>query len=49
MTGTGIQTDPYIVMNYNDLCSMTGGSDTYYRLGADIDFHKLREIQIVRQ
>lgn len=38
MTGTGTQTDPYIVMNYTDLCSMTGGSSTYYRLGADIDF-----------
>lgn len=38
MTGSGTQTDPYIVMNYMDLCSMTGGSSTYYRLGADIDF-----------
>lgn len=38
MTGTGIQTDPYIVMNYSDLCSMKGGSETYYKLGADIDF-----------
>ena len=38
MTGTGTQTDPYIVMNYTDLCSMKGGSSTYYRLGADIDF-----------
>ena len=38
MTGTGTQTDPYIVMNYDDFCNMTGGSDKYYKLGADIDF-----------
>ena len=38
MTGTGTQTDPYIVMNYEDFCNMNGGSDKYYKLGADIDF-----------
>lgn len=38
MTGSGTKTDPYIVMDYMDLCSMTGGSSTYYKLGADIDF-----------
>lgn len=38
MTGTGTQNDPYIVMNYTDLCNMTGGINAYYKLGADIDF-----------
>ncbi len=38
MTGTGTQTDPYIVLNYDDFCNMTGGKGKYYRLGADIDF-----------
>ena len=40
MTGTGTQTDPYIVMDYTDFCNMTGGDSTYYKLGADIDFAK---------
>lgn len=38
MTGTGTQTDPYIIMDYTDLCNMKGGNSTYYKLGADIDF-----------
>lgn len=38
MTGTGTQTDPYIIMDYTDLCNITGGSNKYYKLGADIDF-----------
>lgn len=38
MTGTGTQTDPYIIMDYTDLCNITGGSTKYYKLGADIDF-----------
>lgn len=37
MTGTGTSADPYIVMDYTDLCNMKGGSSTYYKLGADID------------
>ena len=36
MTGTGTQTDPYIIMDYTDLCNITGGSNKYYKLGADI-------------
>ena len=31
MTGTGTQTDPYIVMNYEDFCNMNGGSEKYYK------------------
>lgn len=38
MTGSGTQTDPYIVMDYTDLCNMKGGNSSYYKLGADIDF-----------
>ncbi len=38
MTGTGTQDNPYIVLNYEDFCNMTGGTDKYYKLGADIDF-----------
>ena len=37
MTGSGKQTDPYIIMNYADLCNVKGGSTSYYKLGADID------------
>lgn len=37
MTGTGKQTDPYIIMNYEDLCNVKGGSTSYFKLGADID------------
>jgi len=41
MTGTGTQTDPYVVENYTDFCSMTGGNAKYYKLSTDIDFSKL--------
>ena len=37
MTGSGKQTDPYIIMNYADLCNVKGGGTSYYKLGADID------------
>ena len=37
MTGSGKQTDPYIIMNYADLCNVKGGSTSYFKLGADID------------
>ncbi|MBQ9898963.1 MAG: hypothetical protein IJM44_05865, partial [Ruminococcus sp.] len=40
MTGTGTQSDPYIIQNINDLYSMAtvGGSDKYFKLGADISY-----------
>ena len=37
MTGSGKQTDPYIIMDYADLCNVEGGSTSYFKLGADID------------
>lgn len=41
MTGTGTQTDPYVIMTAAELCSMkeNGGSEIYFKLGTDIDFN----------
>lgn len=41
MNGTGTSENPYIIMNVDDLYSMstTGGNDVYFSLGADIDFN----------
>lgn len=41
MTGSGIQTDPYVIMSAEELYQMSslGDGDTYFRLGADIDFN----------
>lgn len=41
MTGTGIQTDPYIITTVEELYSVSelGECDVYFRLGADIDFN----------
>lgn len=41
MTGTGTQTDPYIITAAAELYEMEtlGGEDVYFRLGADIDFN----------
>lgn len=41
MTGTGKQTDPYIITTVEELYSMLeiGGNGVYFRLGADIDFN----------
>lgn len=42
MTGTGTQTDPYILMTAEDLyeAETVGGAEVYLKLGADIDFDK---------
>lgn len=41
MTGTGTQTDPYIIMTAADLYSMDeiGGTNIYFKLGTDIDLN----------
>lgn len=41
MTGTGIQTDPYLITTVTELYSMkeNGGSEIYFKLGADIDLN----------
>lgn len=41
MTGTGTQTDPYIIMTAEDLYAMDeiGGTDVCFKLGADIDLN----------
>lgn len=41
MTGTGTQTDPYVIMTVAELYSMgeTGGSEIYFKLGTDIDLN----------
>ena len=41
MTGSGTAENPYIIMNADDLYSMstTGNNETYFSLGADIDFN----------
>lgn len=41
MTGTGIQSDPYIITSAEELyeISSLGDGDTYFRLGSDIDFN----------
>lgn len=41
MTGSGTAENPYIIMNIDDLYSMsaTGNNETYFSLGADIDFN----------
>lgn len=41
MNGTGIQTDPYIITNADELYEMEtlGGKNVYFRLDADIDFN----------
>ncbi|GAH35076.1 unnamed protein product, partial [marine sediment metagenome] len=36
MTGSGTATDPYIITNWTDFRSMTGGT-TYYKLSCDLD------------
>ena len=42
MTGSGTAENPYIIMNADDLYSMstTGSNETYFSLGADIDFNE---------
>lgn len=41
MTGSGTTENPYIIMNVDDLYSMStiGNNETYFQLGADIDFN----------
>lgn len=41
MTGTGTQTDPYIITTADELYEMgtLGGASVYFKLGADIDFN----------
>lgn len=41
MTGTGTQTDPYIITTADELYEMDtlGGASVYFKLGADIDFN----------
>ena len=41
MTGSGTAENPYIIMNADDLYSMStaGSNETYFSLGADIDFN----------
>lgn len=44
MTGTGTQSNPYIIMNADDLYSMetTGGSQVYFSMGRDIDLNNTK-------
>ncbi len=42
MTGTGTQTDPYIILTADDLYEIgtVGGTSAYFRLDSDIDFNE---------
>ena len=37
MTGTGTQTDPYIIESFEDFLNISGGENSYYKLGVNID------------
>ena len=48
MTGTGTQTDPYIIESFEDFLNISGGENSYYKLGVNIDANIIKTKKVFR-